>query len=292
MMEQTTPVDPRRNDMQDTGPRDALVDDALVTERRRLLAQLEEWMEVPLVVLGFVWLALLVLELTRGVSPILTTISNIIWGIFILDFAIKFLLAPEKIPYLRHNWLTVVALVLPALRVFRVVRIIRPLAKLRGLQLVRVLTSLNRGMGSLRASMGRRGIGYLVLLTGVILVTGAAALNAFERSEGAGFPSYGAALWSTAMLLTTLGPVAWPQSAEGRLLTFLLALYAVAVFGYLTAALATYFIGRETEAGAILPPLPSNAPPATDESLRALHDEIRRLRAEIRQLHSTLSTEQ
>ncbi len=263
--------------------------DALVTERLRLLEQLEEWMEAPLVALGFVWLALLVLELTRGVSPILTTVSNVIWGIFILDFAIKFLLAPEKLSYLRNNWLTVVALVLPALRVFRVVRVLRPLAKLRGLQLVRVLTSLNRGMGSLRASMGRRGIGYLVLLTVVVLVTSAAALHAFERGGTASFPSYGAALWSTAMLLTTLGPVTWPQSAEGRVLTFLLALYAIAIFGYITAALATYFISRETEAGAILPPLPGGITPASDEGMRALHEELRSLRAEIRQLQESLT---
>ncbi len=267
---------------------DERVTGALAEERLRLLEQLEEWLEAPLVALGFVWLALLVVEFTRGMSPLLTSISNVIWGIFILDFATKFLLAPQKVLYLRHNWLTLVALVLPALRVFRVVRIVRPLAKLRGLQLVRVLTSLNRGMMSLRASMGRRGIGYLVLLTVVILLTAAAALHAFERGESAGYPSYGAALWSTAMLLTTLGPVAWPQSGEGRVLTFLLALYAVAIFGYLTAALATYFIGRETEAGVILPPGQGSTAAPNEELLRALHEEIRSLRNEIRLLQRAL----
>ncbi len=267
---------------------DARVASALVEERLRLLEQLEEWMEAPLVALGFMWLALLVVEFTRGMNTPLTTISNVIWGIFILDFATKFLLAPQKLPYLRNNWLTLVALVLPALRVFRVVRVLRPLAKLRGLQLVRVLTSLNRGMMSLRASMGRRGIGYLVLLTVVILVTAAAALQSFERGESASYPSYGAALWSTAMLLTTLGPVSWPQSAEGRVLTFLLALYAVAIFGYLTAALATYFIGREAEAGAILPPAPGRVAPTNEEALRALHEEIRSLRSEISLLRRSL----
>ncbi len=38
-------------------------------ERRELLARLEGWLEIPMLVLGFVWLALLIWEFTRGLSP-------------------------------------------------------------------------------------------------------------------------------------------------------------------------------------------------------------------------------
>lgn len=47
--------------------------------------------------------------------------------------------------------------------------------------------------------------------------------------------------------MTTLGSQVWPQSEEGRLLCFLLALYAFTVFGYVTATLAAFFIGRDAE---------------------------------------------
>ncbi|MDQ3755400.1 MAG: potassium channel protein, partial [Acidobacteriota bacterium] len=36
----------------------------LTDERRELLTQLEDWLETPMLVLGIVWLALLVVEMT------------------------------------------------------------------------------------------------------------------------------------------------------------------------------------------------------------------------------------
>ncbi|HUG21709.1 hypothetical protein [Piscinibacter sp.] len=46
-------------------------------------------------------------------------------------------------------------------------------------------------------------------------------------------------------MLTTVGPEFWPRSPEGRMLCLLIAVYAFAVFGYFTAALASFSIGRE-----------------------------------------------
>ena len=47
------------------------------------------------------------------------------------------------------------------------------------------------------------------------------------------------------MIITTLGSAHWPGTAEGRILGFLLSLYAFGIFGYITATLATFFVGRE-----------------------------------------------
>jgi voltage-gated potassium channel len=49
------------------------------------------------------------------------------------------------------------------------------------------------------------------------------------------------------MLITTSGSDYWPKSLEGRVLCFLLALYAFAVFGYVTATLATLLLGHEAK---------------------------------------------
>jgi hypothetical protein len=62
---------------------------------------------------------------------------------------------------------------------------------------------------------------------------------------GRGKDSFGVSLWWTAMLMTTLGSDHWPQTVEGCILAFFLALYALAVFGYVTASLATFFISRD-----------------------------------------------
>jgi voltage-gated potassium channel len=42
-----------------------------------------------------------------------------------------------------------------------------------------------------------------------------------------------------------MGSDYWPQTPEGRLLCLLLAIYAFAVFGYVTAAIAAYFVDRD-----------------------------------------------
>ena len=49
------------------------------------------------------------------------------------------------------------------------------------------------------------------------------------------------------MVMTTLGSEYWPQTTEGRLLCVVLSIYAFAVFGYITATIATFFIGRDAE---------------------------------------------
>jgi voltage-gated potassium channel len=68
---------------------------ALTRERLRLHAQLERWLEMPLLVLALVWLILLVLDFIHGLSPLLDKLSLTIWSIFIADFVLRFTLAPH-----------------------------------------------------------------------------------------------------------------------------------------------------------------------------------------------------
>lgn len=252
----------------------------LEQELNEFLEQLEDWLETPMLVLGFAWLALLVIELIWGLTPLLEAAGTAIWIVFILDFALRFTLAPHKLTYVKRNWLTAISLLLPALRVVRFARVLRVLRfarATRGLRLVRIVSSLNRGIRALRASMRRRSFGYVVMLTLVVTLVGAAGMYAFENTpDGDGFNDYGSALWWTAMLMTTLGSEYWPQTAEGRLLCFILALYAFAVFGYVTATLATFFVGRDAE--------DDTAEIASAKSIEALHAEIKALRAQVQAL--------
>lgn len=248
----------------------------LFYQRSELLRQLERGLDTPMVVLGLVWLGLLVWELLHGLSPMLEVVGIVIWTLFILHFALEFLLAPRKVAYLKAHWLTALSLLLPALRVFRVVRLFRVVGAARGLRLLRVLTSLNRGMQALGASLGRRGFGYVAALTLIVTAAGAAGMYAFEHDAPSGLHSYSEALWWTAMIMTTMGSAYWPQSPEGRVLCVVLALYAFGVFGYVTATLATFFVGRDADA--------AEGEVAGSADLRALRDEIAALRADVAHL--------
>ncbi|HEU4478152.1 MAG TPA: ion transporter [Pyrinomonadaceae bacterium] len=264
--------------------KDARIKQEVDTERSEILNRLENWLETPMILLGFMWLALLIVELRWGLNPLLEMLGTVIWATFILDFLLRLVIAPHKLAYLKSNWLTAIALIIPAFRILRIVRVVRLLRvarAARGLRLLRVVASLNRGMKAISASFGRRGFGYVLALTLIVNLAGAAGMYAFEHEMPRGFKSYGAALWWTAMLLTTMGTEYWPQTAEGRVLCLLLSLYGFAVFGYVTAALASYFVGRDADS--------EEAELVTAEPLKELRSEIAVLQGELRALRREIA---
>jgi len=243
--------------------------------RWRLIAQLDDWLRLPMLVLSLAWLAILVVELTGGGSPLLTIIGIGIWVVFIAEFVIRLLLAPAKLQFLKSNWLTIIALAVPALRLVRVFAVLRAARALRSLRLVRIVGTANRSMNALRKSLKRRQAGYVGLVTAAVVLVGAAGMLSFEPASevAGGFTSYGDALWWTVMLITSIGSAYWPVTAEGRLLTALLALYGLGVIGYIAATFASYFVGRDAEE--------RHGPIAGSGELKALRGEIRALSAAV-----------
>jgi len=240
-------------------------------ERRTALHDLEDWLETPMLVLSLAWLVLVLVELIWGQARLLEVFGTAIWAVFIAEFALRLWLAPEKGPFLRNNVISLIALVVPAFRIFRFFRLVRIA---RGARLVRIVGTANRGMRALKTSMGRRGLGYVLLLSLLVLLLGAGGMFAFEPAEdgGRGFQTYGDALWWTAMLLASIGTDFWPQSPEGRVLCFLIALFGLGVFGYITASFASFFVGRDAQQTNEI---------ASSAELERLHAEIAALRSQL-----------
>lgn len=246
-------------------------------ERWEVLRQLEEWLERPMLILSFIWLSLVIIELIWTTSGVFVLIGTTIWIIFILEFLLRFFLAPRKIRFLRRNPITIVALAAPAFRFLRVLRLLR---LTRGLRLVRIVGTANRGLGALRASFDRRGLGYVLATTAVVILLGAGGMLAFEPEQEVrdGFSGYPDALWWTAMLVSTTGTDFWPVTPEGRVLALLLSMYGLAIFGYIAASLATFFIGQEAAA--------SDSDVAGTREIAALRDDIASLREELQKAAS------
>ena len=243
--------------------------------RWRLLRDMDEWLTVPMALLSLAWLAIVVWELVSGSTELLATVGTVIWIIFIVEFLIRFALAPEKSAFLRSSWLTVIALAVPALRLFRALTFLRAARALRGIRLVRVIGTANRSMNALKATLERRGFIYVAGLTVLVITLGAAGMLNFENAREVpdGFTSYGDALWWTGMLVATIGTEYWPVTTEGRLLAMLLSVYGLAMFGYITATFASFFVGRDAETAA--------GPIAANSDLKLLLKEMRSLRAEL-----------
>src|SRR5690348_11137187 len=76
------------------------------------------------------------------------------------------------------------------------------------------------------------------------------------------------------MLVTTIGSQYWPITAEGRIHGLVLSIYSIPVFCYLTAALATVFVGRDAEA--------EHSGPASQQSVDALAQRLAAIEAMMR----------
>ncbi|HET9424601.1 MAG TPA: hypothetical protein VFO55_04445, partial [Gemmatimonadaceae bacterium] len=93
--------------------------------RWRVLRRLEDRLDLPMALLGVVWLGLLIVELVRGLNPVLAAMSTGIWVVFIAEFALRLFLAPDRWLYIRRSWLTAISLVVPALRIARLGAVFR-----------------------------------------------------------------------------------------------------------------------------------------------------------------------
>lgn len=242
----------------------------LQQERMDLLSQINDIFDFPLLILSIIWLILIVIEFVYGLSSTLQTASMVIWGIFIVDFFIELYIAPKKKVYLKENWFVALSLFLPALRIlkiFRGFRLFKLSSFIRSFNLARILSSFNRSIRTVRKAVKQRGLQYVLLLTALVTFIGAAGMYNFERP---GLSSYWDAVWWTAMIMTTIGSDYWPETVEGRILTFLLSVYAFAIFGYITAALASLLVGKEKE--------------SSSKEITELRKEVQRLSSETNRL--------
>jgi voltage-gated potassium channel len=229
----------------DSIPNDRRLNRSLTKERLKLLQNLENALQKPMMLLGVIWLALIVLQFVLGSKAAISDLILAIWIVFVVDFVIRFVLATKKLRFLKRNALMAVSLVLPALRVLQLGQIFAMIPSWQ-VPLLQMIAGLNRSLIALQSTMERRGLRYVIALTAIVTFAGAAGMYHFERTpNGGGLNSYGGALWWTAMVMTTLGSDYFPHTVPGRVLCFLLAVFAFSIFGYITAAIASYFFNED-----------------------------------------------
>ena len=231
--------------------------------------------ELPMIFLSFIWFCILITELVNGVSPILSGFGTGILVLFILYFAMRLATVTNKINLLKQNWLFVLAILVTTLRFFPFLQsfpLVRVITATFGIQMIWIFASAFVGMRILRRNIGHRGAGYVLALTFVILFSGAAGMLHFEGNveDPQGIHTYLRALWWTAMQLSNMGSGYVVKTTGGRIIDLCVSIYAVVIFGYITALLASFLIDREVK-----DPKPEIA---YQKSLQALQEEIIQLR--------------
>ena len=249
-------------------------------QRGELLDRISGWLDVPLSILALVMLGLLVSELALDLPPAwsdrVAQVQTGIWAIFVAAFVVELLVAPSKVDYLKKNWLTAISVALPALRA---VRILRAARALRGLSLVRILTTVNRSTRALGHVVRRGQLGYVLAVTVLVTVTASAGAYYFDRgTPDAQLRTPGDALWWGATMVTTISSPLEVVTLEGRVISLLLRVFALAVSGYLTAIIAVFLLGGNPGGNEAERPSGDQAQPT------ASRDEIRQLREQVARL--------
>lgn len=201
--------------------------------------------QIPMLILGIIWIFLLILELLKKSNPLFEKLSIAIWIIFILDFFIKFIIAPSKKKFIKYNILTILSLFVPAVRIFVVFRLVKLFNLTRGIIVLKLVSGMNRGMNTLAHTFEKRAFGFLAFLTVIVWLVSAAGMYEFEKKSDPGIPDYTNAVWVTAMFMSTVGADTWPKTMEGKFLCLFLSVYGFTVFGYVTATFASSFFEED-----------------------------------------------
>jgi voltage-gated potassium channel len=152
---------------------------------------------------------------------------------------------------------------LPFLRVLRLARVLQA-----GSQL---LVFGGRGSQSTLQLLKRRRIGQLAIISAMVILVGAALGYLLEAgAPGARIQDFGDALWWSGALVTTVSSELYPVTAAGRVLGFLLMLYAIGIF--------TYFIGSVSSVLVALDAKPE-APKLKQDGVELSEGELEALRS-------------
>ena len=198
----------------------------------------EIWREkstYPLAGLGFLYLAVYALQVAGDFDVSISSALNItswsIWGIFASDLAIKLLEKQPAKKFLKDNWLEILTLILPFMRMFRVLRI---LVAIRGLKPL---------MANRMAATGT----YIVFLLPLTWFTsGVAVLDAEAKAAGAHITNFSDALWWSLATITTVGyGDLYPITFEGKVVAAILMLLGIGLFSACAGILASWIMSEK-----------------------------------------------
>ena len=194
----------------------------------------ERWSTIPLAILALLYLALYSVEVLGHLPPILfldfVVVSDVIWGIFVIDFVARFILSHEKVRFLKTNAIELVSLILPFFRAFRMFRVVIALG---------FLSRVGRTLSA------RINIYVGVILPLLIYVCALGVYDAEHKAPGANITNFGDAIWWAFVTIGTIGyGDYYPVTFEGRAIAVLLMIAGLAFVSVITVSVATMFLNR------------------------------------------------
>lgn len=211
------------------------------TEREVWAQELLDRLTPPMSALGVVFLLVVMGEQFAQPGSLVATgfaaTGWLLWAVFVIEFAARMVVAPETGRFWRRNWWQLLFLILPFLRVFRLVRAVRVLRS------GRVLSSAVRSSRSAHRVLTGR-VGWLAAVWAITVLSSSQLLYQFS-----GYSRYGEALHAAALATITGQPLG-RSDGFALVLEVVLAAFSVVVFATLAASLGAFFFERRDDARA------------------------------------------
>jgi voltage-gated potassium channel len=200
-----------------------------------------------MMVLTILWLPILIIPLVTpvdgAVEESLVGIDYTIWALFVIEYLVKFYLAPERSRYVKTHLLDLIIVVVPFFRPLRVARLVR-------LQvLLRVGVVGGEAIRRSKQVLTHKGFHFVALFAAILVFLCAGLVTVAEKSaHGSTIHDYGQGLWWAIVTVTTVGYGDHvPVTPFGQGVAVILMLVGIGLIGVLTATIARFFIEKSSD---------------------------------------------
>jgi voltage-gated potassium channel len=212
------------------------VAEEVLARREESVTRWERVSALPLAILAIAFLGLWAVQvlapLTDREWDLVEGSIIIIWIGFIVDFLVRLFYHQDRRKFLKNNVIEIIALVVPALRFLRMLRVLMAVG-----MLTRVVQSLQA-----RVNL------YIAIVLPMLVFAGALGVYEAEHANPASnLQNFGDAIWWAWETVFTVGyGDHFPITLEGRFIAVVLMLGGVAMISVVTANLASYFLRQQT----------------------------------------------
>ena len=177
--------------------------------------------------------------LSDEVTVLLNYVDNVICIIFLVDFAIRFKKANNKLVFMKWGWIDLISSIpyidfLRAGRVLRLIRLIRVFRAFKATKLIFEHINRNKKQTALTS---------VALISFLMVIFSSIAILQFEKDVNSNIKTAEDAIWWSYVTITTVGyGDKFPITTEGRVIGAVLMTMGVGIFGTFTALVSSWFI--------------------------------------------------
>lgn len=177
--------------------------------------------------------------LSDEVTVLLNYVDNVICIIFLVDFAIRFKKANNKLVFMKWGWIDLISSIpyidfLRAGRVLRLIRLIRVFRAFKATKLIFEHINRNKKQSALTS---------VALISFLMVIFSSIAILQFETEVNSNIKTAEDAIWWSYVTITTVGyGDKFPITTEGRIIGAILMTTGVGIFGTFTALVSSWFI--------------------------------------------------